>query len=297
MNNEKIAAVVVTYNRKKLLEECLTSLIGNSPLLNCIIVIDNASNDGTENMMREVFLKNQIFDYIKLSKNIGGAGGFNNGIKRGYERGYDWLWILDDDCIVQKDSLFQMIEAKNFLINHGEDVGFIASNVFWTDGNLCKMNIGSIKNSGDEFKYLDHGIIELDHASFVSILISRESVSRFGLPIKEFFIWLDDYEYTKRITKEKKGYITGYSKVIHKTKKNICVDYSKLSSNELWKYKIEIRNYIFLLKIGAIRKQGICKLLKNYRKILFSQNAKYFIILLFWSIKGLIFNPTIERLK
>ena len=89
---EKIAAVVVTYNRKELLKECLDALLAQTHPLDSIILIDNASTDGTPEFLKEKgFLDNPKIDYVRLSENSGGAGGFYEGMKRGYEKGFDWV--------------------------------------------------------------------------------------------------------------------------------------------------------------------------------------------------------------
>src|SRR4028119_143552 len=99
---ETVAAVVVTYNRKQLLLECIDALLSQTRSLDKIILIDNACTDGTPEILREKgYLDNAYIDYMRLPENIGGAGGFHEGIKRGYEVGYDWLWLMDDDTIAQ----------------------------------------------------------------------------------------------------------------------------------------------------------------------------------------------------
>lgn len=87
----KVAAVVVTYNRKELLRECLNALLNQTRPLDEIIVIDNASTDGTQEMIAKEF---PYITYVLMSENIGGAGGFHEGMKLAYEKGYDWIWVF-----------------------------------------------------------------------------------------------------------------------------------------------------------------------------------------------------------
>lgn len=295
MNNEKIAAVVVTYNRKQLLKKCLQSLLEQNHPLDSIIIIDNASTDRTNEMINNEYKKFSVIDYVKFENNLGGAGGFHYGIKKAYEKDFDWIWLMDDDCISQNDTLEQLFKANEYLKSFNEDIGFLASNVFWIDGSLCKMNIGEIKKNNNQYKYLSKGILPLENASFVSMLIPKNTVKRIGLPYKEFFIWLDDYEYSLRITRKMKGFLVGYSNVFHETKKNEGVDYSKFKQEELWKYKIELRNYIFMIKIGRFGKFKIFLLLHRFKKLFLSKNIRFLPILLLWALKGIFFQPKLDK--
>ena len=63
----------------------------------------------TENIIDE---KIEVY-CIRMNKNIGGSGGFHEGIKKAYEKGYDWIWIMDDDAEPEKTALEEMMEYKN----------------------------------------------------------------------------------------------------------------------------------------------------------------------------------------
>jgi len=121
---EKIAAVVVTYNRKELLKECLDALLAQTYPVDSIILIDNASIDGTPEFLKEQgYLKNPKIDYVRLPENTGGAGGFHEGVKRGYKKGYDWLWLMDDDAIAQKNTLEELMDANYILKKNNKKLG------------------------------------------------------------------------------------------------------------------------------------------------------------------------------
>ena len=215
----KIDAVVVTYNRKALLLECVEAILKQKYAVDKLIIIDNASTDGTEEELKkiEILNRNDVV-YKKLEKNIGGAGGFYEGIKLAREDDADWIWIMDDDTIPKEDSLNEFVNAMNIIDGK---VSFLASAIYGID-NEC-MNVPKVseykgKNGYDQWhQYAKDGIIGIDNATFVSILINGEATKKIGLPVKDYFIWGDDIEYTLRLsTKYARAYMVGKSIAIHK---------------------------------------------------------------------------------
>lgn len=213
-----VYALVVTYNRKALLIECLNAILAQSRMPDKIVVIDNASTDGTN----ELFCKGgmfggQIFQYIKTDKNSGGAGGFYLGIKQTYSE-CDYIWLMDDDTIPNPHTLKGLCDSFEQV---GGKVSFFASTVFGPKGE--PMNLPAIDNSVTENGYadwyfnLDKQMVKIKSATFVSLLINTEAVRAVGLPLDWYFIWGDDTEYTLRLTKYYgPAYFTAQSNVLHK---------------------------------------------------------------------------------
>lgn len=241
-DRKKVAAIVVTYNRKELLKECIDALLSQD-YDNCdVIIVDNASTDGTREYIEE-YITNQTIIYRNTGANLGGAGGFNYGMKAAYENGCDYMWLMDDDCIVQEDSLSKLLAADEVL----GDYGFLSSKVLWKDDSICKMNIqkSSIKNKISDWETDRQKIIM---ATFVSFFIKTKIVEEVGLPIKEFFIWADDIEYSRRISKKYLCYLITSSVVHHKSKTNIGSDIAKDNSENLGRYSYAYRNEGYIYK-------------------------------------------------
>ena len=93
---KKVAAVVVTYNRKNLLLENVQSLLGQTFSDVQIIIVDNNSSDGTQDVLQQFIERKQIL-YFNTGANLGGAGGFSYGIRLAVEAGYEYIWVMDDD--------------------------------------------------------------------------------------------------------------------------------------------------------------------------------------------------------
>ncbi|MCR4675078.1 MAG: glycosyltransferase family 2 protein [Lachnospiraceae bacterium] len=262
----EITAVVVTYNRLDLLKENIEALRNQIAPNFHILVVDNNSSDGTRD-----YLKGQEGDDLEclfLDENLGGAGGFFYGMKKAYEDGADAVWIMDDDTIPKEDALERLLEADEILEH---DYGFLASDVRWIDGSPCVMNrVHKLKEKKGSYE-------RIDTATFVSLFIPGETIKQIGLPVKEYFIWGDDKEYTLRASDYKPCYFVPESRVLHKMKvnvgSNICTD----ELNRIDRYFYAYRNdYVTAKKRGkkslGMYYLGFC--LNFVRVLLKSKNGK-----------------------
>ena len=215
----RVAAVVVTYNRAEMLRQCLMSL--QKQTMPCdILVVDNASTDDTQALVQRAAQHDASIFYRNTGENLGGAGGFNFGMRWAVEAGYAFVWVMDDDCFPEPVALEKLLDADRLL--QGE-YGWLSSVALWTDGRECRMNRPKIKkNFYDRIELLRDGILLAEQATFVSLFLKAETIHAVGLPVKEFFIWGDDIEYTRRITIREKMpcYVVGQSRVIHAMKNN-----------------------------------------------------------------------------
>lgn len=214
----KVYAVVVTRNRKELLLECIDAILNQSVAVQKTIVVDNASTDGTEaSLDSNGYLRRQDIKYIYLSENMGGAGGFFEGMKRARAEAPDWIWVMDDDTCPTCNCLEELLNASDII---REKVSFLASSVRGINGEA--MNVPKIAREQfniyyDWYQYLDKGIVKIAKATFVSLLINFQAVQKCGLPWKDFFIWGDDSEYTQRLIRDfGPAYMVGKSTIIHK---------------------------------------------------------------------------------
>ncbi|MBR2801048.1 MAG: glycosyltransferase [Erysipelotrichaceae bacterium] len=217
MNELRVTALVVTYNRKELLQECLTAILSQTFAVNSVLVINNCSSDGTEELFKEggPFCQEKIA-FLTTEKNLGGAGGFAYGFEKA--RDYDRLWIMDDDTIPTETALEELLKAEASLT---ERPGFLASAVYGPKGEAMNVPVLDRRPSEngyeDWYRHLSDSLIKVRSATFVSLLISAEAVRKMGLPIAEYFLWGDDTEYTTRLSRYYgDSYLCGKSTVIHK---------------------------------------------------------------------------------
>ena len=245
MSQPKICAVVVTYNRLELLKLCIESLKKQTISLDEILIINNSSTDGTEEWLEK---QNDLI--FITQRNTGGAGGFHTGIKTAYEKGFDWIWCMDDDVIAHQDALEKLLLTERHYYISGQ-IGFLASKVLWENGELNRINLPCLWRNKLVCRIDNVNNIEkdcqIDIASFVSILVSREAIKQVGYPTKEYFIYLDDTEYTLRMLKFHNFYVVD-SIVTHLTKSNEESRYLFDSEPEIQKSFYGFRNRIYFFK-------------------------------------------------
>ena len=287
----RIAAVVVTRNRLALLQECLAALRAQTRVVDEIFIIDNASDDGTRD-----YLDAQTDLIVIHQGNLGGAGGFHRGIKESYRAGYDWFWCMDDDTVPYLDALENLCAAPAF---EEESAGYLGSIVRWTDGTLHRMNMDS-EHRGTDISWYDTVLqdkcVANEISTFVSILISRRAVVGVGLPLKEFFIWSDDIEYTYRISSEFPCYHVLDSVAIHKTPHNKNGNLSTIAPGDVWKLRFGLRNQVAFMRGQhdvSLRTLKIAYFLVRNTLFILKSRAPLSLIFNLWS--GLWFNPRIER--
>ena len=290
----KIAAVVVTYNRKVLLTECLQALLVQTEQPSAILVIDNHSTDGTREQIRE-YIDSGAVSYFDTGENLGGAGGFSFGIRKAVELGYDDLWLMDDDTIPEPDALAALVKAAQQL---PEGWGFLSGKALWTDGNICRMNAQKLYGKKPEEVQAP---TLCSRATFVSFFLSSDTVREVGLPIKEFFIWGDDWEYSRRISAKKKSYYVPSSIVVHKTANNVGSNIAKDRPERLPRYRYAYRNEVYIARQEGWKRciYQVLKVLYHLLRVLFlaeSQKGARMKIIVQSSLEGLSFNPEIERI-
>jgi len=231
---EKVIAVIVTYNRQKLLSECIEALRNQTRKIDKILVINNGSNDNTESWLE---LQNDLEFFTQ--KNIGSGGGFNTGINLAYQKEYDWIWLMDDDGYPKNDALANLFEGadeklclRNCAVINKED----KNSFVWKTGNYSGIN------------EVNEQIIHNYAHPFNGTLLHREIIKKVGLPKKELFIWGDETEYYHRIiTKHKIPFYTKTNSIhYHPASAYSYKNDWDYKSN--WKMYFYVRNRFHILK-------------------------------------------------
>lgn len=270
--NRKVGIVVVTYNRLTLLKEVVEALRKQTYDNNQIIVVNNGSTDETPQWLSEQK------DVLTITQeNLGGAGGFFTGMKYVAEHDFDFCWIMDDDVICHPDALEELMKAYDVK----EGIGFVCSRVIGTDGR--PMNTPTISSATKGNGYSDlielvdkYAMVGVKESTFVSVLVPTQIIQKEGLPIKEYFIWGDDSEYTERLSNKYHCYVACRSVVVHKRTLQTALVFTQESDPK------RLRNYFFMF-----RNQAYTKLKGKKRKRMMKHFAQTFLsaISLFLTLK------------
>jgi len=210
-----LVALVVTHNRTAQLRVTLARLLAEQ--VDAIVIVDNASTDGTGELLSAI--AEPRLHVITLPRNMGGAGGFEVGLRAVVAR-FDpaWCVLMDDDARPYAGSLASFQSQSTELEMAGYEA--IAASVFYPDGRICEMNRPSRNpfwhlaeflrtlfgqgRSGFHLRDSDYASpvpLPIDAASFVGLFLSRKGLARAGYPDGDLFLYADDVMYTLRLTK------------------------------------------------------------------------------------------------
>jgi len=241
-NMMNFAVVVVTYNRLELLKECLECIRNQELVPNNVVIVDNNSTDGTGKYLNGV---KEIIEHQWMVKheeqNIGGAGGFHDGLKLAMETDSEWFLLIDDDAMIAPNYLSLIAES---IEKHPSILAYSGTVV--TENNIMIEHRRRFKKAEvpvpiEEYKQAD---FEYDLCSFCGAVINRKVVNQIGYPERDFFIWYDDTEYSLRIMNVSKFLNVNNAILNHKTK---IVDAT--SGNNVtrfnWKTYYGYRNIIY----------------------------------------------------
>ena len=259
-----VTAFVLTRDRKALLVECLRALL---PQADAVVVLDNASSDGTRELLADEGLLERI-EYHRSEANTGGAGGYRRGVELALATGADWIWLMDDDAEPRADALERLLAAPE-----AADPGTVAlcTAVVHPDGTpdvLHRCRYGELITP---LPVPYEGHPEVDCASFVGLLVRAEAARRVGLPREEFFLGYDDAEWSLRLRRHGTIRLVPEAEMLHKipvggttaTRRSafwnrvLGLSYESSPWASYWKDLYRVRNFMWIKsaydRIGLVR--------------------------------------------
>lgn len=237
--------MVVAYNRRDLLAEALSAIQRQSRPADQIHLVDNASSDGTADMVRERFPNVSLY---AMDQNTGGAGGFAAGLAFALNDGADLVWLMDDDTVPQPEALAALLTARDRVAPTVP--ALVASRVLWVDGRDHPMNTPRERpgvSRAERTAAVVAGCRSIRSASFVSLLVDGDVVRDVGLPEADFFLWNDDFEFTTRMLRRHVGLYCPASVVEHRTRSFGSTD---ADPGERFYYEVRNKLWTFLRSDG-----------------------------------------------
>jgi rhamnopyranosyl-N-acetylglucosaminyl-diphospho-decaprenol beta-1,3/1,4-galactofuranosyltransferase len=180
------AAVVVTYNRADVLRPSLLAIRKQEWAPDKVFVVDNGSSDHTGDMLRAEFPE---MTHHRLASNLGFGGGLAAGMAEAWRQGYAYYWLLDDDS-----------QPASFLLKQCMDVARESSGL-----GIIGVSGGTMRWGNPEFTPEPEqptGPLAVSNSDWVHLdgaVVPREVVEQLGYPRSDYFMMLEDVEYSNRM--------------------------------------------------------------------------------------------------
>lgn len=250
MSEPLVFVILVNWNGKKVTLECLDSLANVSYKNVKVIVIDNASSDGSVAAIREAHSEVIV---LEQARNLRFAGGNNAGIQYALEHGTELVCLLNNDTTVDREFLTHLVSR----MQSDKKIGMAAPKIYyhdepnriWFAGGSISMWTGTMKHIG--IREEDHGqhdaSKEIDYATGCCILTRREVIEKVGVLDESFFMYTEDADWSMRVRR------AGYS-IVYEPRAKVWHKLSIASGGHLSPFKMKnklISNYRFFRRYAT----------------------------------------------
>lgn len=241
------AAVVVSFNRRELLRECLTALREQTTPPDEIIVVENGSTDGSREMLDADFPDLSVH---LTEENLGGAGGFALGVDLAMQAGHSDAWLMDDDAAPHLDALERLSDAAGRIaaaLPGQPRPGFLTCRILEPDGT--PLTIWQPEPIPGALAPVP-GVTPLPWSPFVGVLVNLDLGRATFLPMADFFIWLDDLEYTARLGTVSTGYAVEDAFITHPNKGYVKGDFG-------WRFEHVVKNRLWIVRLPDLATRSV----------------------------------------
>jgi len=205
--NSKVAVILLNYNKFELTRDCIESLLRTGYAKLEIIVIDNGSEENDKNKLAKFCSQYDEVFLETISPNIGFIKGNNLGLKLALNHKADFVWILNNDTIVDPSAIDVMISCFNtYKLNKSQTllspiITYYRSNVIWCNGmfDLPLVNFPKSKDKGIKVENLNKTALYIQKSMYncsCSTFLHKEFVNKHGLINEKYFMYYDDLDYS-----------------------------------------------------------------------------------------------------
>lgn len=203
--NPPAFVVILNWNGWRDTHACLESLAGLTYPNAHVLVVDNASEDGSEARLREL---HPALTLLQSGANLGFAGGNNVGLRYALENGAEYVWLLNNDTLVEPDALTALVDK----MQREPDLGLCGSTLLYeADRNTvqalggARYNrwLGTVEHIGQHqprTQSVDEGAVEgqLSYLIGASTLASKSFLERVGLLQDDYFLYFEELDWAAR---------------------------------------------------------------------------------------------------
>lgn len=199
-----ICVVICNFNKQDYVLSAIESVRRTAGELADIIVIDNASSDDS------VALIHQHYPDVTvevLKENVGGSGGFAYGMRRAHIVGYSYIALLDNDAVVQFNTLSGMMN----LLASCKDIGVVGPAICKMDNQDIVQEVGSnvslkdatynshLNFAGESYASIAMELIDCDYVPACCLMTKVEVIEQVGVFDESFFLYWDDIDWCVRV--------------------------------------------------------------------------------------------------
>ncbi|SFE32950.1 hypothetical protein SAMN04324257_01347 [Thermoanaerobacter thermohydrosulfuricus] len=205
INNFRVGIVIVNYNGGKYINDCVRSVFESTYKNYMVIVVDNASTDNSVKNLEEEF-KDRI-TIIKNNENLGFSGANNIGIEYALQNGCEFVILLNNDTVIDKDLIHNMVSTslsndnaiispKIYYYNEPNKIWSAGGGINWKKGLSFHYGFNQVdKGQFDEKK-------EIDFATGCCVLIHKFVFEKVGYLAEEYFLYFEDTDFCVRARQE-----------------------------------------------------------------------------------------------
>jgi len=251
-NQPKVFIIILNWNNLQDTVECLESLKKLDYQNFEIILVDNASTDGSIQVLEKEYPEIIL---IKNEKNLGFALGNNKGIERALELGCEYIFLLNNDTTIERDCLKDLVKSA---VSNSQ-IGIVGPKIYlYQDPSI-------VWYAGGEILFRDaishtRGLFKRDHPSYnttkdvtfitgCAMLVRRKAIEEVGLFDPRFVSYMEDADLCWRM--KKKGYRLVYvpdARIYHK----VSQSFGSTAYNEKTMYLMGRNAVLFVKRYGNV---------------------------------------------
>jgi GT2 family glycosyltransferase len=202
LSTPSVTIILLNWNSWQDSAECIESCKRLSYPYFQLLIVDNDSSDGSEAILRERF---PDIGFIQTGANLGFAGGNNVGIGYALAQGADYVWLLNNDTVVEPEALTALLQ----LAANDKQVGMVGSKIVYYDAPKILWFSGAVLNRESAHRPYHLGLNEADHGQYdltcetgyitgCSLLVRKEVIASIGLLDDRLFLYFEDVDWSAR---------------------------------------------------------------------------------------------------